>query len=228
MPWDKPPRREASQDIAAPLASHIRESSGYQNDADTTENLIPVVLRGISGYGHGLPSLRGKSGDCGGGSEALVCFGGNNTSGPLDMATVCNAHGGPPRRIDFESETFITVTGNVTHALNTANNGKHCSEDGTGRGVPIIGFNAREDCVSSEHVFGALGCAHPQAQAVASNFGVRRLMPIECERLMGLPDGHTDMPAKDGPRYRTIGNGMVVPVMKWLFANLELHMKGFT
>lgn len=43
---------------------------------------------------------------------------------------------------DFDCDGGLiacTVTGDITHALNTANNGKHCSEDGTGRGVLIIG-----------------------------------------------------------------------------------------
>lgn len=53
---------------------------------------------------------------------------------------------------------------------------------------------------------------------------VRRLTPVECERLQGFPDNHTriswrgkdaaDCP--DGPRYRAIGNSMAVPVMRWI------------
>lgn len=51
--------------------------------------------------------------------------------------------------------------------------------------------------------------------------GVRRLMPIETERLQGFPDGHTDVPyrgktAADGPRYKAIGNSMAVPCMRWI------------
>ena len=50
---------------------------------------------------------------------------------------------------------------------------------------------------------------------------VRRLMPIECERLQGFPDGWTDItyrgkPAADSPRYKAIGNSMAVPVMRWI------------
>lgn len=53
---------------------------------------------------------------------------------------------------------------------------------------------------------------------------VRRLTPVECERLQGFPDNHTlinwrgkeatDCP--DGPRYKAIGNSMAVPVMRWI------------
>lgn len=55
----------------------------------------------------------------------------------------------------------------------------------------------------------------------AGDMAVRRLTPVECERLQGFPDGHTDVPyrgkpAADGPRYKAIGNSMAVPVMRWI------------
>jgi len=50
---------------------------------------------------------------------------------------------------------------------------------------------------------------------------VRRLTPVECERLQGFPDGYTDIQPKgkatpDGPRYKALGNSMAVPVMAWI------------
>lgn len=53
---------------------------------------------------------------------------------------------------------------------------------------------------------------------------VRRLLPVECERLQGFPDGYTDIPWRgqpagncpDGPRYKALGNSMAVPVMRWI------------
>ncbi|ECJ4438814.1 Dam family site-specific DNA-(adenine-N6)-methyltransferase [Salmonella enterica subsp. diarizonae] len=60
--------------------------------------------------------------------------------------------------------------------------------------------------------------------AVGWRMQVRRLTPVECERLQGFPDNHTliswrgkdaaDCP--DGPRYKAIGNSMAVPVMRWI------------
>ena len=60
--------------------------------------------------------------------------------------------------------------------------------------------------------------------AEANPMLVRRLTPLECERLQGFPDGHTliawkGKPAEecpDGPRYKAIGNSMAVPVMRWI------------
>lgn len=62
------------------------------------------------------------------------------------------------------------------------------------------------------------------APAVIHGVAVRRLTPVECERLQGFPDNHTliswrgkdaaDCP--DGQRYKAIGNSMAVPVMHWI------------
>ena len=54
--------------------------------------------------------------------------------------------------------------------------------------------------------------------------GVRRLTPIECERLQGFPDNYTSIPWRnksaedcpDGSRYKALGNSMAVPVMCWI------------
>lgn len=63
----------------------------------------------------------------------------------------------------------------------------------------------------------------------ASTPPIRRLTPLECERLQGFPDNHTRIswkgkPAEecpDGPRYKAIGNSMAVPVMRWLGERIE-------
>lgn len=39
----------------------------------------------------------------------VLAFGGNNTSGPIEVATACQAHAGPHGRLNFESETFIAA-----------------------------------------------------------------------------------------------------------------------
>jgi DNA (cytosine-5)-methyltransferase 1 len=62
---------------------------------------------------------------------------------------------------------------------------------------------------------------------VQVGMAVRRLTPRECERLQGLPDDHTlvpfnGKPACDGPRYKAIGNGMAVPVVKWIGQRIQL------
>jgi DNA (cytosine-5)-methyltransferase 1 len=53
--------------------------------------------------------------------------------------------------------------------------------------------------------------------AMLQGMAVRRLTPRECERLQGFPHDYTLIPgAKDGPRYKALGNSMAVPVMAWI------------
>ncbi len=57
---------------------------------------------------------------------------------------------------------------------------------------------------------------------VASEYIVRRLMPVECERLQGFPDGWTDLGGTaDAPRYKACGNSMAVPVINYIGRRIE-------
>jgi DNA (cytosine-5)-methyltransferase 1 len=57
---------------------------------------------------------------------------------------------------------------------------------------------------------------------VNHGMAVRKLTPVECERLQGFPDNYTNIPwrkkdeSPDGPRYKAMGNSMAVPVMRWI------------
>ena len=72
-----------------------------------------------------------------------------------------------------------------------------------------------------------------------SDYVVRRLMPVECERLQGFPEGWTDIHKKivkkkdgtykaveveetpDTPRYKAMGNSMAVSVMRWIGERIQ-------
>ena len=61
---------------------------------------------------------------------------------------------------------------------------------------------------------------------MGSTYVVRRLTPLECERLQGFPDGWTVVeyrgkPASDSQRYRALGNSMAVPVIRWIGERIE-------
>lgn len=60
-----------------------------------------------------------------------------------------------------------------------------------------------------------------QTPATLGRFGVRRLMPVEMERLQGFSAGYTNVPyrgrpASDGPRAKALGNSMATPCMAWI------------
>jgi DNA (cytosine-5)-methyltransferase 1 len=58
---------------------------------------------------------------------------------------------------------------------------------------------------------------------------VRRLTPLECERLMGFPDHYTDVPrgpkgkqSTAGPRYKALGNSIAINALRWAGKRIEL------
>ena len=89
----------------------------------------------------------------------------------------------------------------------------------SGRGFDRTGETRGQDPVVAD--CGECNTAGPKVMA---NMAVRRLTPIECERLQGFPDGYTAIPWKkkpaeecpDGPRYKALGNSMAVPIMRWI------------
>ena len=108
---------------------------------------------------------------------------------PFDGAQVTSA--GTLRTHPRPGSNSETV---VTHTL--TGEGHDASEDGTGRGTPLVPMDA----------------------------AVRRLTPVECERLQGYPDGWTATSwgrlQADGPRYRQMGNSVAVPCVEWIVRRL--------
>ncbi|RTP93919.1 Dam family site-specific DNA-(adenine-N6)-methyltransferase [Enterobacter asburiae] len=195
----------------------------------------------------------------------LIAFGGGNTTGHIDVATACTAHG---IRLDFDTETFAVhgtqdpdTNCELAHTLGR-NNGqenaciafsyKDNGADATSDLSPTIraGNHDKSHANSGQppaiaYAFkagqgakaGGIGFTEEQsptltsassgtnlAPAVMHGVAVRRLTPIECERLQGFPDNHTRIgwrgkdadECPDGPRYKAIGNSMAVPVMRWI------------
>lgn len=117
---DTAPSRQARQVVAGPLDARAGNGGFPGSDGACANHVVGTLdarLQGCSGQ------------DIRGGCSHLVAFGGNRCSGSVDVAAAVNAKGGAGR-MDFESETF------VTHALTAA--GFDASEDGTGRGTPIV------------------------------------------------------------------------------------------
>jgi DNA (cytosine-5)-methyltransferase 1 len=82
------------------------------------------------------------------------------------------------------------------------------------------GFGAKHG-QNNQHINQGGGLFVPQSAAV------RRLTPVECERLQGFPDNYTAIPWRgkdqtpDGPRYKALGNSMAVPVMRWIGERIQ-------
>ncbi len=58
-------------------------------------------------------------------------------------------------------------------------------------------------------------------QAEACAHLIRRLTPLECERLQGFPDGWTDIPnASDSARYKALGNSVAIPCVEFILSQI--------
>lgn len=184
---------------------------------------------------------------------------GNVTGGVPFLATTITAR-------ERKGPDSDMANGNiVTHALTAE--GADASEDGTGRGTPIIAFghaNGMDEQASGlatptlraghgvgggsvmtpvnwqggstqDQVITPDGVSPTLAHAANAHSGhhqpkvmeqsaVRRLTPVECERLQGYPDGWTATSGgrdqSDSARYRQLGNSIAVPVFAWVARRL--------
>jgi DNA (cytosine-5)-methyltransferase 1 len=122
---------------------------------------------------------------------------------------------------NYLAQSATTVA--VAHALR--GEGFDASEDGTGRGTPLVpvapSLTATNDPSRSPQ---SSEVTQQVAAVYANTMTVRRLTPRECERLQGFPDDYTLIPWRkkqaedcpDGPRYKALGNSMACNCMAWI------------
>jgi DNA (cytosine-5)-methyltransferase 1 len=176
----------------------------------------------------GNPPPRRETGQ---GTAASASIGFEECRWPADVAPTLNAHFGD--KMGLENQHALNGAGHfVAHSLR--GEGFDASEDGTGRGTPLVpvktGFQG-DSLVTSQMAWPCLSAqggnngGGPGAIYVnPAQSAVRRLTPRECERLQGFPDDYTAIPWRgkpadecpDGPRYKTLGNSMARPVMRWI------------
>ena len=103
-----------------------------------------------------------------------------------------------------------------------------------GNQVPICIGNGQADQLRMSDKVGALNCMHDQQCVMLHNI-VRRLTPLECERLQGYPDGWTDIgdwtdskgklhKAADAPRYKALGNSIALPFWLWMLRRMSRYL----
>jgi DNA (cytosine-5)-methyltransferase 1 len=103
------------------------------------------------------------------------------------------------------------------------------SDRGQAIAFQFVGGAQQDEIQTGHGVVGSLAhssnqhAGHHQPMVMTPAMSVRRLTPRECERLQGFPDDYTAIPgAKDGPRYRALGNSMAVPVMAWIGKRIQM------
>lgn len=174
---------------------------------------------------------------------------------PLVTAFSCKDHGADAGEIapklramghgashaNAGGQVAVCITGEITHTLKAE--GFDASEDGTGRGQPIVAHAIQAGALRTNPASGPDGVgvqadhaytleARSEVQAVQVESAVRRLTPRECERLQGFPDDYTLIPWRgkpaeecpDGPRYKAIGNSKAIPVVRWIGRRLAQQL----
>lgn len=128
--------------------------------------------------------------------------------------------------LGFSSEVSYTLNATGVHGvcipINTMIAQGRPSDSGRlGTGIGKDG--QPQNTISSTH-----------CHAVCFNRAVRKLTPVECERLQGFPDNYTKIPYRgkpaekcpDAPRYKALGNSWAVPVVRWIGERINLALKG--
>ena len=130
---------------------------------------------------------------------SALAFGGNNTEGPIDVATARNAHGGPHGRLDFESETFVAQL----YSIMPQNSGKDYKARPVDVAQPLMaggpgGGNQGGDVLAFA-LRGREGGAMPEVQGdqagalrAASGGSTRSYVAIQAGALRENPDSGPD------------------------------------
>lgn len=225
---------------AAPRANTI----GYAEEQANTLTadwhapaVFPLPNTALFQYGTeiaGCLTARGDSSPCADRGQNIVCMTGTQAHCHIsdEIAGCLTAHMGKD-----DAPVVVGESNLQTYVCETAHSGSN------GLGVGEADIFPTLDTSSGSAVWARENAVHPHMVASGSESGpiamgdaieeksmgsnpmlVRRLTPLECERLQGFPDGHTLIAWKgkpagecpDGPRYKAIGNSMAVPVMRWI------------
>jgi DNA (cytosine-5)-methyltransferase 1 len=183
--------------ITGDIAATLSTRSGVP-DATGPSVMTPVGFTRCDHGGDavidGTPTMR-----CGSNYSAHLAVAFHPTQDPISSAEVCHS---------------IGANENATAAVAT--------------GVFFAGQGAKAGSIAyDQHIAPTLKASDSGTNRTPSahiGMQVRRLTPVECERLQGFPDNYTAIPWRkkptedcpDGPRYKALGNSMAVPVMAWI------------
>lgn len=213
---DTAPRRGEGENATSTIAGGARKHGGYSTDDIP---LTATSLRAQSQSSHREDSET---------YIPVAVFGGNNTSGPIDVAPARNACASASGRMDFESEAFVVhgtqdpcvsdkafalgrnsgqenaicKFGTVAGTLTARHDSSPCAD--RGMNVVSVALRGREGGATAElgdDVAGTLRASTgggDKPHALISS-AVRRLTPTECERLQGFDDDYTLIPWRGKP-----------------------------
>ena len=164
------------------------------------------------------------------------------TKWPADVAATLNASFGDKQGLEDQhalggTSWFVPDIVQPIHDKTTRHAGKTGIGSGNGLGIGEQSDPMFTLTTGDKHAVyaqsGETGKGD-SAPCVANTSSVRRLTPVECERLQGFPDNHTQIPYRnksvddcpDGPRYKAIGNSKAVPCVQFIGVRIMAELMG--
>jgi DNA (cytosine-5)-methyltransferase 1 len=120
------------------------------------------------------------------------------------------------RRAQTNEDYETWVDGGVVPTLNSFDNGDTRATTIIFYGNRVADIRLQDDKINTLQA--RMGTGGNNMPMVATN-QVRRLTPLECERLQGFPDGWTE-DQSDTNRYKQMGNAVAVPVVEWIIQGI--------
>jgi len=197
------------EDIAAPIMGGSqggeRRPGGQADDAGSLiADIVGTLQSGETPNGHGTAGINRQAAAAG-----YVI--------PVLAKALCSTDGGIDRE---DRHTLIPILADPI----TVSEGRTYTHEGN----MFRTHNLLAGCLQERDYKGIDSDTKPGHLIIdpALDVAVRRLTPIECARLMGVPDDYLDIeyrgrPAADGNKYRALGNAFCVPVMQWVGARLQ-------
>jgi DNA (cytosine-5)-methyltransferase 1 len=222
---DSAPSREARQGITADAQSGAWWDGGQVAATLTVEGaggnqrmpdkgnlgavIVPAICfepRSPDGHARVVGDIAPCLNTMGGGQrEPCVTYG-------MQSTVIGRSETSGPQGMGFCEEVSYTLTKADQHGVVAIQDVRDVDKAQNGRGWNDDGVAYTIDTHATQ------GVVHE----VATQYAVRRLTPIECERLQGFPDNYTNTPwrkkpeSPDGPRYKALGNSWAVPVVRWI------------
>jgi DNA (cytosine-5)-methyltransferase 1 len=210
IPYRKSKRAQSSEDDETWVDGEVSNTINLfdQGDIRTTHAVVqPIAL---------AENTIGRQPQNGGNGNGFT------VGGPMYTLNATGVHG-VAQPIAFSSN--MSVPDCQTDVSPTLKLGGHGG--GNPPAVAVDVYNQAVDGQTTATLTEACGGSNTSGPKVMQSMAVRRLTPVECERLQGFPDNYTNIPwrksaeSPDGPRYKALGNSMAVPVMAWIGRRIQ-------
>lgn len=129
--------------------------------------------------------------------------------------TGIGAEGAPAYTLDRQQAPAVAIAYSPSDFANYSEGVGTLKAGMTNNNSPVIAFDAYNHTTSETNQTLRTGSSLEKMGTVLASSVVRRLTPVECERLQGFPDNWTDGQA-DSNRYKQMGNAVAVPVVQWI------------